>query len=118
MLTIKTFSKRNLHRCEDATGFNHKLSDWSLSDWMVALAGEVGEVANIVKKLNRYRDGVGLIISKESEQELKKMLEDELADIYCYLDLFAQAANIDLSEAIESKFQAVSKKIGYIECTG
>lgn len=54
-MDLKQFSKRNKRRCEAVTGFNHSIGDWSLSDWMTALTGEVGEAANIVKKLNRHR---------------------------------------------------------------
>jgi len=53
-----TFSERNRRRCESEKGFNHTLDSWSLSDWMVATVGELGEEANIVKKLNRVRDGI------------------------------------------------------------
>jgi len=60
MLTFAELAMKNKARCESATGFNHQISDWSLSDWMTALAGEVGEAANIIKKLNRHRDKVAL----------------------------------------------------------
>ena len=53
-----TFSERNRKRSESPTGFNHKLDSWSLSDWVTALTGEVGEAANVIKKLNRVRDGI------------------------------------------------------------
>ena len=38
-----TFSGRNKLRCESPAGFNHRISSWSLSDWMTVVAGEVGE---------------------------------------------------------------------------
>lgn len=93
---MKTFSQRNKERCESPNGFNHKLSSWSLSDWMTALVGEVGEAANIVKKLNRIRDGIPG--NTESETSLYLNLYKELADVAIYLDLFAQALGIDLEE--------------------
>lgn len=107
------FSERNRRRCESPNGFNHKLSSWSLSDWMTALAGEVGEAANIVKKLNRIRDGIPG--NTESKEELEHALSHELADIAIYLDLLAQAAGWDLEMVREIKFQITSKKIGYLE---
>lgn len=106
----KFFSKKNLERCESEYGFNHKLSDWSLSDWMTATLGELGEAANVIKKLNRHRDGIA---EKLSEAELKSMLADELADAEIYLDLLFQAAGIDKQVAVESKFNRTSLKIGY-----
>ncbi len=110
---MKTFSERNRERSEAPTGFNHKLSSWSMSDWMTALAGEVGEVANIVKKLNRIRDGIPG--NKEDKEELIHALGHELADIAIYLDLFAQAAGYNLEVLREVKFQITSRKIGYTE---
>jgi NTP pyrophosphatase (non-canonical NTP hydrolase) len=107
------FSERNLHRCEAKNGFNHQLSHWSLSDWMTAVTGEVGEAANIVKKLNRYRDGIPG--NTESLEQLHRMLSEELADIAIYLDLLTQAAGFDLETIRETKFTATSKKIGYNE---
>ena len=46
-----SFSERNRKRCESPNGFNHLLGDWSLSEWCIATVGELGEAANIVKKL-------------------------------------------------------------------
>ena len=105
------FSIRNRRRCEHKTGFAHNLHDWSLSDWMTAVTGEVGEAANIIKKLNRYRDGAPG--NTQSETELVEMLAEELADIAIYLDLLTQAAGYDLETLIEAKFAKTSNKIGY-----
>lgn len=108
------FSKRNRKRCESLKGFNHKLNSWSLSDWMTALTGEVGEAANVIKKLNRIRDNVpgnGTL----TESQLKEMLADELADSYMYLDLLAQAAGFDLKTIRNKKFNKTNLKIGYVE---
>jgi NTP pyrophosphatase (non-canonical NTP hydrolase) len=109
-----TFSERNKARSESPKGFNHKLDSWSLSDWMTALTGEVGEAANIIKKLNRIRDGNGQL-NEESPAQLHEMLADELADIAIYLDLLAQASGHDLETIRECKFNRTSKKIGYTE---
>lgn len=107
------FSERNRRRCESAMGFNHPLNSWSLSDWMTATAGEIGEAANVIKKLNRYRDGVPG--NKESESDLRQRLADEIADSVIYLDLLAQAAGFDLETIRDAKFAKTSQKIGYIE---
>lgn len=106
------FSEQNRLRCESPSGFNHALSSWSLSDWTTAVAGELGEAANIVKKLNRVRDGIPG--NKESEAELRAMLADEIADTAIYLDLMAQAAGLDLETVRDAKFAKTSAKIGYI----
>lgn len=57
-LTFSQFSKANRERCESPDGFNHDLNSWSTSDWITAVMGELGEAANVVKKLNRVRDGI------------------------------------------------------------
>lgn len=109
----KEFSKRNRIRCEATNGFNHMLGDWTESDWLVAILGELGEAANIQKKLNRVRDGI--IGNKETVRELENKLALEIADTYIYLDLFCQRVGIDLERAVNTAFEAKSKQIGYIE---
>lgn len=107
----RIFSKANLDRCQSPKGFNHPIHGWSMSDWMVAVMGELGEAANIVKKLNRVRDGVpGNDIG---ETQLRANLKDEIADAYIYLDLFCTSAGIDLRDAVIAKFNKSSEKIGY-----
>lgn len=104
------FSTINKTRCESADGFDHHLEDWSLSDWMTATLGELGEAANIAKKLNRVRDGIPG--NDMGEDELRQELADEIADTFIYLDLLAQREGIDLAGAIASKFNRTSRKLG------
>ena len=110
-MNFKEFSKINRDRSESPEGFNHKLSSWSLSDWFTATTGELGEAANIAKKLNRYRDGIRG--NTRTKEELQQDLADEIADVFIYLDLLAQSENICLEEAILHKFNETSNKIGY-----
>lgn len=109
---IHDFSVYNRRRCESVKGFNHALHSWSLSDWFTATLGELGEAANIAKKLNRVRDGIpgnGDI----SESELKEMLAMELADVYIYLDLLMQAVGVNPEDMVLTKFNITSEKVGY-----
>jgi len=108
-----TFSERNRRRCEAPNGFNHKLGSWTLSDWMTAVAGELGEAANIIKKLNRVRDNIPG--NAETPEELQAWLGEELADVAIYLDLLCQAAGFDLETIRDAKFRKTSRKIGYEE---
>lgn len=111
-MDMKEFSGENRTRCQARNGFGHMLNDWTLSDWMTATVGELGEAANIAKKLNRVRDGIpgnGDL----SEIDLRQMLADEIADTFIYLDLMAQSQDIDLADAVRDKFDRTSKKIGY-----
>lgn len=110
-LSMKAFSTKNLARCTSPEGFNHPLADWSLSDWMTATLGELGEASNVLKKLNRVRDGIPG--NTETPEALHEQFADELADTFIYLDLMAQAAGVDLPEAILRKFDRTSAKIGY-----
>ena len=110
-MNMRDFSARNLARCTSPRGFNHQLDQWSLSDWMTAVVGELGEAANVLKKLNRVRDAI--IGNSETPEQLRQMFADELADAYIYLDLLSQAAGVDLPAAINAKFDRTSAKIGY-----
>jgi NTP pyrophosphatase (non-canonical NTP hydrolase) len=110
-MTFGEFSQANRERCESPHGFNHRLDGWSLSDWLTALAGEVGEAANVIKKLNRYRDGVPG--NKQSEAELREQLRKELGDVFVYLDLLCQSCGFSVADAAAEVFNAKSKEIGY-----
>lgn len=111
MLDMEKFSDVNRTRCESPKGFNHALSSWTLSDWMTATAGELGEAANVAKKLNRVRDGIPG--NSETPEQLRNNLADELADTFIYLDLMAQSQGINLEKAVLRKFNKTSEKIGY-----
>jgi NTP pyrophosphatase (non-canonical NTP hydrolase) len=67
---------------------------------MTALTGEVGETANLLKKLRRG-DSVSM-----------RDVADELADVQIYLDLLAAHLGVDLEHATISKFNEVSRKKG------
>ena len=108
-LTFKQFSAANLRRCRH--DFGHDLGDWSASDWMTATLGELGEAANVVKKLNRERDGIkGNTASVEA---LRAQLARELADTFIYLDLMFQALGIDMETAVTETFDAKSDEINW-----
>lgn len=111
MLTFRKFSQVNRARCESEEGFNHNLSDWSTSDWFLAMLGEFGEAANIAKKLNRVRDGIPG--NTETEDELRVALERELADTFIYFDLLCQSVGVDVGDVVQAVFDRKSKQIGY-----
>jgi NTP pyrophosphatase (non-canonical NTP hydrolase) len=77
----------------------------------MATFGELGEAANVGKKLNRVRDGIPG--NDESVDQLRAKLRAELADTLIYLDLLAQSEGIDLMEALIETFDAKSAKLGY-----
>jgi NTP pyrophosphatase (non-canonical NTP hydrolase) len=110
-LTFKEFSVVNKIRCELPSGFNHSVASWSTSDWFLAMTGELGEAANIAKKLNRCRDGIKG--NRESELELREQLRREIADIFIYLDLLCTHEGIDLEDAIKTSWNTKSSDLGY-----
>lgn len=109
-MDMNEFARINRERCE--TDFQHKLDEWSLSDWGVALGGECGEALDVIKKLNRIRDNVEKANFGKTTEELTASLAHEIGDIYCYLDLLAQAAGLTLSDCVREKFNIVSDRMG------
>jgi NTP pyrophosphatase (non-canonical NTP hydrolase) len=113
--TFRYVGQVNLARC--LRWHPAGLNSWSLSDWAVALAGEVGEACDVIKKLNRLRDNLvgNHKASQLTNESLMGELANELADVYLYLDLLAQAAQIDLPAAIRAKFNVVSERNNFPE---
>jgi NTP pyrophosphatase (non-canonical NTP hydrolase) len=72
-----------------------------------ALAGEVGEACNIIKKLERER------LSLKGSRASKSDLAAELADVVIYTSLIAIKSGIELELAIFEKFNATSEKLGF-----
>lgn len=109
--SISEISRINLKRC--LRWHPQGINSWSHSDWGIALTGEVGELCNVIKKLNRLRDGlVGNKPEDTDKAVLLRKAQDEAADIYLYLDLICQSMGFDLTEAVRSKFNEVSERIG------
>lgn len=81
-------------------------SDWTPADWLTAVVGELGEAANIMKKIKRgdFAPGVELDMAREA-------LAFEFADVATYLDILAFQHGVDLGEAIREKFNMVSKRV-------
>ncbi|MFI9817959.1 MazG nucleotide pyrophosphohydrolase domain-containing protein [Saccharothrix variisporea] len=91
---------------------NHSLAfDWSqpitdgdprtLVHIALALAGEVGELANVVKKYDR---------GDIPFDDTLKLLPDELADIFIYLIKLSYQTGIDLESAFLNKLDVNEKR--------
>lgn len=78
-------------------------SDWALSTWSNAVLGELGEAANLIKKIER-----GDITLEDARPALAK----EFADVLTYLDILAMRAGVDLGRATIDKFNEVSVRVG------
>src|ERR1700684_4063664 len=109
-MTFEEFSRINRERGESARGFNHALDSWSMSDWFLALLGELGEAANVAKKLNRVRDGIPG--NKQTRADLEEQLRKELGDSFVYLDLLAQSVGVSIEDAAVEVFNEKSEQLG------
>jgi len=69
----------------------------------LGLAGEAGEVANIVKKIQRDHDGV---LTDETRAKLK----DELGDVLWYVTACADELGLTLAEIAEFNIQKLAKR--------
>lgn len=71
----------------------------------LGLAGEAGEVANIVKKIQR--DFGGLI-----NDEIRAKLKDELGDVLWYISACADELGLTLAEIAEFNVEKLAKRHG------
>jgi NTP pyrophosphatase (non-canonical NTP hydrolase) len=107
-LTFETLRRANLARLPLFKNHQGQVvhvrdgSDWSDAQWVMALVGEVGELANLLKKAQR-----GDFIP-----DLNRDIEHELADIQIYLDLLAFRLGVNLGSATIRKFNEVSHRVG------
>lgn len=87
-----------------------------LTFWTTALAGEVGELCNMIKKLERVQhggiDGGSTYTAATIDQS---MLKEEIGGIFIYLDLLASLYGISLEEAIIETFNSKSEKYGFVK---
>lgn len=69
------------------------------------LAGEVGELCNVLKKLERERLGI------KGSRATKLQAEQELADVIICASLIANDLDIDLWQAVVEKFNTTSARV-------
>jgi NTP pyrophosphatase (non-canonical NTP hydrolase) len=91
--TLRHFRALNVARCEDAF---YALDSKAVTHYSTALAGEVGEACNLIRKMG------------EGQSVPKARIGEELADAFTYLDLLCGALDIDLGEEVAKKFDKVS----------
>jgi len=69
----------------------------------LGLAGEAGEVANVVKKIQRDHAGV---LNEETREKLK----DELGDVLWYISACADELGLTLTEIAEFNVRKLAKR--------
>ena len=97
-LTFYKFQRRNEDRCVEVF---HPINAWSIPLWTLAACGELGELANLVKKIHR-----GDFTYIESRQDIA----DEIGDVIAYLSLLASRCGLDLESCVKEKFNRVSQR--------
>lgn len=99
-LDIKTLQKK----CDTRSNDIWDTSEWTLNDWLCAMAGEAGEACNWGKKLlrDKHRD----------KDKLRAEVGKELADVVMYACRTASHLGLDLEKLIVDKFNEVSDKKG------
>ncbi len=73
-----------------------------------ALAGEVGELLNKIKKMFRKK----YYTSAHAEKELEEGIKDEFADVLFYMGRLADMMNIDLEAEFRKKMEENIKRYG------
>jgi NTP pyrophosphatase (non-canonical NTP hydrolase) len=86
--------------------------NWSVAEWFTAMAGEVGEAGNLIKKIFRGDFGIPGRDPTTWDLGLKLNVAKELADVAIYLDLLAHRCGINLGQAVMEKWNEVSERVG------
>lgn len=96
--TLKNLRILNPARCK---AFGHSVEDMPLMFWSTAVAGEAGELCNIIKKVTRG----------DSIPNYRVEVGKEAADVVIYLDLLCTKIGIRLEDYIIIKFNEVSDRV-------
>lgn len=100
-LSFKTLRAANIQRMKSSK-YKKNVEKWTTAHWMQATIGELGELANIMKKVDR-----GDFTIEEAKNDIAK----EFADVQTYLDIMASKLDIDLGQATIDKFNDVSERM-------
>lgn len=111
-LTLEHIVTINAKRCE---AWHKGEQPWTAERWITAIVGELGEMANVTKKIFRAEDGSVGILKGETLESLREEEGKEWADTMLYMLLFAHYRGIDPSEAIRKVFNAKSEQLGFKE---
>lgn len=82
-------------------GLDHG-ENWSVNDWIVAVTGELGELANIAKKVRRKDFPI---------EQVREELGKEWADIIAYMFYLAKKLEIDPATVVINKFDEIGVRL-------
>jgi len=105
MLTFDELRQKNIERNQES--YDDALHNASLSYFGNALAGEVGETCNLIKKVERAK-----LVGKFNDTIPASEIGKELADVVIYADLIATKLGSSLGQCVRNKFNEVSDRIG------
>ncbi len=110
-LDLQTLRQANVKRCEQSFG---SCREWSPADWSNAMAGEAGELLELLLPLIVKTNTI-CNLTKKIQRGDEISLEEvgkEIADVVIYADLLSHNLGIELSDAIRKKFDEVSVRVG------
>lgn len=97
-MRLRVLRTANITRDRESLG--KRIGRWTGTDWATLLAGEIGKLVSKIAKLRR------------GKQVQPQALSDKMADVLTCLDLLAAHYGIDLAEALRSKWNLVSLRVG------
>lgn len=100
-LGFRNLQELNQIRCEK---YFHPCEDWNELEWAAAVAGEAGELCNLIKKCRR-----GDFTIDEKREEIG----EEIADVIIYCDLLMTKLELDTGATVAAKFDKVSARVGF-----
>jgi NTP pyrophosphatase (non-canonical NTP hydrolase) len=108
------FRKANKARLEEESHGVSLRESFDTEDWLGCLIGEIGEAANIVKKLYRIQLGWP---SGSGDVDYLRALAEEYADCFVYLDIYAMRWGTPRlggdAEILQRKVDDYTLKFGY-----
>lgn len=112
-LTIHYVQEMNIERSK----VWHKDSEpWTAADWSNALAGEVGEICNKVKKLRRIQTKMAHLRNQSDKPEdIVATIGEEVAGAFLYLGLLCHHLGLDMAQCIVAEFNRVSVQQGFAQ---
>lgn len=98
-LTMNDWTAINKLR-RDEVFSDHMCEDWTFVDWGLAMAGEAGEVCNVLKK------------KKRGDRITDEQIKEEIGGLMVYIALLADSLGLSLQDCCVYAFNDVSKRRG------
>jgi len=108
---LRVLRQASVKRCEQSFD---SCEDWSPADWSNAMAGEAGELLEVLLPLIVKTNSICNLTKKIQRGDAVSLEEvgKEIADVVIYADLLSHRLGIDLSDAVRRKFNEVSARVG------